>query len=85
MHTFKRKKINNEKYLLKLIHYIHFNPIEAGLATGPQEWKFSSYSTIISQAPTMLNRKEVIEWFGDLKNFIHCHKYPPQITGIEDL
>lgn len=85
MHPFKRKKVTDDKYLLKLIHYIHFNPIEAGLAQEPEDWKFSSYCTIISSAPTWLSRTKVIDCFGSLENFIHCHTYPPEITGIEDL
>lgn len=84
MKNFNRIKVSDKKYLLKLIHYIHYNPIEAGLASEPRDWKFSSYQIIISKGPTMLYRKEVIEWFGDLENFIHCHRYPPEITGIED-
>jgi len=85
MKNFNRIQVSDEKYLLKLIHYIHFNPVEGGLVAHPQDWQFSSYRAIISKNPTMLKREEVIHWFGDLDNFIHCHKYPPSITGIEDL
>lgn len=40
---FKRKIVIDEKYLVKLIHYLHYNPIEAGLAKNIEDWKFSSY------------------------------------------
>ena len=39
--------------------------------------------TIITSKPTILKREEVISYFDDLKNFIYCHKHPPELTGIE--
>jgi putative transposase len=80
---FKRKKISDEKYLHRVIHYIHYNPVEAALCTEPQQWQFSSYKAIISDKQTLIKKKEVIDWFGDLENFIYCHKHPPSITGID--
>ncbi len=32
MHTFKRKLITDDGYFRKLVHYIHYNPVKAGLA-----------------------------------------------------
>src|SRR5690606_633713 len=84
MHPFKRIKVTDEGYLKKLVHYIHFNPIESGLTAKPEEWKYSSYSATISNKPTSLLKGEVLSWFDDLENFIHCHKYPPEITGIDN-
>jgi len=83
MHTFKRKRITDENYLRKLVHYIHYNPVEAGLVSKPQEWKYSSYNAILSNRPSIILKEEVIEWFGDLENFIYCHRFPPKETGIE--
>ncbi len=82
MKNFNRKKITDEKYLLKLIHYIHYNPVEAGLAIQPGEWKYSSYTAIVSNKPTLVSRKVVVDLFEDLDNFIYCHKYPPELTGM---
>ena len=73
MHTFKRKKITDTRYLRKLVHYIHHNPIEADLCEKPQEWKFSSYGALLHNAPTLLQKEEVLEWFGDKENFIAVH------------
>jgi REP element-mobilizing transposase RayT len=81
--NFKRSPVTDKKYLQKLVHYIHYNPVEAGLASKPQEWKYSSYNAILSSRPTLVLKEEVIEWFGDLENFIYCHKFPPKETGIE--
>jgi putative transposase len=83
MHTFKRKKIADEFYLKKLVHYIHFNPVEAGLAKSPSDWKYSSYNAILSEKPSLLDKNEVIEWFEDLQNFIFVHENLPRYTGID--
>ena len=72
--AFRRKKINDMDYLRKLICYIHQNPIEAGFADEPHEWKYSSYRGLISSKHTLLPREEIIGLFGDLENFIYCHK-----------
>jgi REP element-mobilizing transposase RayT len=80
---FKRKQVTDEQYLKKLVHYIHYNPVEAGLAKNPKYWKFSSYKSFLSKQTTKLKRAEVISWFDDLDNFIYCHQHPPNLTGIE--
>jgi putative transposase len=36
MHTFKRKRVTEKTYLLKLVHYIHYNPVESGLCVKPR-------------------------------------------------
>ena len=83
MKNFNRKKISDSNYLLKLIHYIHHNPVEARLVTTPKDWKYSSYAAFISNEPTQLERAEVLALFNDRDNFIYCHQELPQLTGIE--
>lgn len=83
MHNFKRKKIGDESYLRKIVHYIHFNPVEAEFCKLPSEWKYSSYNALVISKPTLLNKEEVIKWFDDLVNFIYIHENPPKYTGID--
>jgi len=77
MKNFKRKKVRNTPYLLQLAKYIHYNPIEAKLASELNEWKFSSYASLISNTPTLLKRDDLLNWYNDLSNFIHVHKTMP--------
>ena len=83
MRPFKRKKIENTPYLQKLVHYIHFNPVEAGICRTASTYKYSSCQSLISNSKTLLKREEVISWFGDLENFIFIHNHPPHTTGID--
>lgn len=82
MRPFKRKKIDSIEYLLKLVHYIHFNPVEAGFCSAPEQWQHSSFKSILSSSATLLRREEVLSWFEDRNNFKYIHKYPPELTGI---
>jgi len=82
--NFKRKQVKDEKYMRKLIHYIHYNPIAAGI-THQYDWKYSSYPAIISSKPTRIKKEEVIIYFDDLKNFLFCHQRPPEESGIDEV
>jgi REP element-mobilizing transposase RayT len=73
-YKFKRKEIGKEDYLIRLICYIHANPIAAGLCTRFGDWKFSSYNAMVGKSPTGLNRSAVLEWFGGRENFVHVHE-----------
>ncbi len=81
MHPYKRKHIHDESYLMRLIHYIHFNPVEAGLCIELDEWEFSSYGDILSGETTQLKREKVLEWFEGKEDFIQYHKREPEIDG----
>lgn len=72
--NFKRKPINDEKYLKNLIRYIHLNPVEAGICNSPSQWKYSSYNEIVKG--TLAIHKEVVGWFDDLENFSYLHHTP---------
>ena len=74
--NFERKHVDREKYFLKVIHYIHSNPVEHGFTEKIPDWKFSSYHAIINNSAIMLCRQEVINCFGDVENFIYVHQKP---------
>jgi putative transposase len=82
MKNFKRKKITTKEYLIKLVHYIHYNPIEASLCKKVSEWNFSSFNSLLSTSTTLLEREKVIDWFDDKDNFIFIHKHKPKELNI---
>jgi len=77
--NFKRKNIDTENYLKRTIIYIHQNPVNHGFCDNINKWKYSSYNSIISDKPTVLQKEEVISLFEDIDNFIYCHKTDPDI------
>ncbi len=82
MKNFKRKKITSKEYFYKLVHYIHYNPVDAQLCKNLNEWKYSSYNAVCSNANTLIQKEKVIEWFEDLDNFIFIHKQKPKELQI---
>jgi REP element-mobilizing transposase RayT len=71
--AFRRKWIESEDYLKQLICYMHQNPVQAGYVMKPTAWKYSSYNAIVSLRDTLVMRKEVIEYFDTVENFIFCN------------
>ena len=71
---FVRKRISDNHYLRQVILYINTNPLKHNLVEKPKDYKWSSYNSHISNAKTKLKRKEVIELFDDVENFVLCHK-----------
>lgn len=80
---FKRKSINNESYFQNLITYIHNNPVHHKICENPIEYPWSSYVTCISDKPTKLKRKKVIEMFNDIENFKYVHELKSNPFTVE--
>ncbi len=78
---FKRKLIDSEEYLKKLIYYIHNNPVQHGFCKSMNLYPWSSYETIISTKNTNLKRNEVVDMFGNISNFIEFHN--SNLSSIE--
>lgn len=72
--NFKRKEVDTDDYFIKLIHYIHSNPVHHGFTKKVDEWRYSSYHSIISDKETLLNRGNVLSWFGSKEDFVTFHK-----------
>ncbi len=68
--AFRRKRIGSLDYLKRCATYIHHNVIHHGYAYHYEVYPWSSYSTIISDGNTKLNRNELLSWFGGKDEFI---------------
>lgn len=71
----KRKRVNDERYLIKLFHYIHNNPVSQGFTTNIEDWKYSSYQAYTnSKKSSKIERNEMMQYFDTVDNFIEYHK-----------
>ncbi len=82
---FERKLVSSQKYFQNLIFYIHNNPIFHGFIDNINNYPWSSYETILSDKPTKIKRKEIIEYYGDLENFVYFHTQNQNLSEINDL
>lgn len=88
---FRRIKVTEASYFSRLVFYIHTNPQKHGLIDDFRQWKHASYQSLLSDRPTILKRKEVLDWFGgreayvkfhtDLKDVGPVHPYP--VKGLK--
>ncbi len=46
---FKSEPVNDDRYLLAVIRYIHNNPVKAGIVAKPGQYKWSSYNFYLLQ------------------------------------
>ncbi len=71
---FKRKTIDHKKYGEQLVAYIHYNPVQHGFVSSPNQWPFSSWNAYTTDKTTGVSRDTVISWFGDKKSFFEYHR-----------
>ena len=71
------------EYLLHLCHYIHRNPLEAGLVKHPAEWQYSNYLEWIGKrAGTLVDRDFVKENYPnplEYEEFVMDYEPPEKI------
>ena len=70
---FKRKPVDDEDYLRRVVVYIHNNPVHHGFVDHLSEYPWSSYHTCLSPKPTKLQREAVLDWFEGPDNFKEVH------------
>lgn len=63
---FKSEGIDNDRYLLSVIRYVHNNPVKAGLVKAVPEYVWSSYSMYMDEKAggDIINSKEILEMFS---------------------
>ena len=80
----KRIHIESESHLLGLIHYIHHNPVHHNLTLKIEEWRFSSYAAILSQADSKVEREQVLDLFGSMEQFSAFHQQMSDYRSLSD-
>jgi hypothetical protein len=73
-YKFKRKPADDMGYRMRLIVYIHANPVVAGLCAGFGDWVYSSYRAIMEGGETAVEREKVLGWFGGREDFVAFHE-----------
>ncbi|UJF30272.1 hypothetical protein L0B70_02420 [Kaistella sp. 97-N-M2] len=71
---FERKLILDDNQLKQTILHIHHIPLINEIVENTEDYKWSSYRTILSNTPTKIQRRKVLEYFDGKENFIFCHQ-----------
>jgi len=78
---YRRKEVTTERYFLRLIHYIHWNPQKHGFVTDFRDYPYSSFHLFLGDKPTFIKRVEVLDWFGGREGFVKQHQ---ELTDEKD-
>ena len=68
--TFKRVNITKDTQFTHALIYIHANAQKHGLVKCFDQYKWTSYHSLVSEKPTKLLRNEIFEWFGRKESFM---------------
>lgn len=71
--NYRRIKIDSDRQFINTVKYIHLNPVHARISNKPEQWVHSSYKAFISDGHTLIDKSFVVNYFGDLENFVHVH------------
>jgi len=80
---FKRKEIQSVEYLWRIIRYINLNPDHHNIGSYPT-YPWSSYRSLISQDPTILNKDEVLALFDGKEGLIDALHQGADLQKIRD-
>ena len=73
-HPFGRIPVASDRYFMRLVYYIHFNPQKHGFVPDFRESPYSSYHTLLTDKPTRLKRDQVLDWFDGCNGFVEVHR-----------
>lgn len=80
-----RRLIETDDYLIQAIRYIHLNPVKHGFVNKPEDWRYSSFSSYLSDKTSLLKRDYVIQCFGGIESFLEQHSNPQSFENFADL
>lgn len=72
--NFHRKIVDSIEYLLKLVIYIHRNPVHHGFVDSPSNWPHSSLKYFeFRNTQELVDTNTVLDYFGSLSDFFQLH------------
>jgi putative transposase len=81
---FERIPVTSERYLMRLIMYVHQNPQKHKFVEDFRDWDYSSYHELIADVPTRLQRDKMLELFGSRQDFIRIHQEIQPLVDFDD-
>ena len=74
INPFRRIEVANDAHFTQLIIYHHANVLKHLKQKDFQNYRWSSYQSLLSDKLTHLKREEVLDWFGGKAMFIKTHR-----------
>ena len=81
---YKAKLVKDQRYLDRLLIYIHMNPVSAGIVGDPAEYRWSGHREILGQVTKpIVDADEVLRVFGKTRRAARA-AYARQVRGMVD-
>lgn len=81
---FYSEPVEDEKYLLTVIKYIHYNPTKAGLENFPGEkYVWSSFNDYFTPNPRLVNKDYILNILCGIKNYTALHQTDSNIECLD--
>ena len=76
---YKSEPVEDERYFLGLIRYIHQNPVKANIVSAIEEYKWSSYNDYVKQKKALTDIDFALNMLDDkrkraIKSFVELHE-----------
>ena len=86
MKPYKKKHVESDEYLTRLIFYIHLNPVHHGFTQSFESYKWSSYRSIVGKEKNTLDLEidHVINWFGGIEGIKSSHQANRDLYGKKE-
>jgi len=81
---FERMPVTDERYLMRLVVYVHQNPQKHKFVEDFRDWDYSSYLELIGNVPTRLQRDKMMELFGSRQDFMRIHQEIQPLVDFYD-
>ncbi|MGA9118426.1 MAG: transposase [Bacteroidota bacterium] len=80
---FKMARVKDPPSLLRLSHYVHCNPVKAGLVKNPLEWDFSSGRNYVSSETTgFVDCTPILDLVGGPSQYLRfMNEYDPSMPN----
>ncbi len=73
---YKSKIVLNDKYLIPLVNYIHFNPVKAHIVKNTTDYKYSSAKFYAGASEKNIPKIKRLSLFEETSNRVNKTKYP---------
>lgn len=61
---FKSEPVENDRYLISLVRYIHNNPVKAKIVNQPYQYKWGSYLLYLKEQKSIIDKEEILNLFS---------------------
>lgn len=80
---FKRKEVNQNEHISRLVRYIHQNPQKHGYINDFKDWKWSSFNEVYGQNCNRVTSTFAEDWFLSKSEFDSFHDFFETQSSLE--